>query len=354
LQAEAYFLVDAAHPLERRPLALAEPTPEEALVEVVACGLCHTDLSFASGAVVPRHELPLVLGHEVTGRVVAAGEEVAHLLGRPVLVPSVLPCGTCAFCRAGRSNICPRQKMPGNDIHGGFATHLLAPGRFLIPLDDAPEEVSLAEIAVVADAVSTAYYAVRRSGLAAGDVAFVVGAGGVGSFLMQIARALGARVVVCDVRPERLRLAASFGAEVALEVAGDPREVRRQAQAAARDWGVPSFAWRIFECSGTTAGQELAFTLLAPAATLVVVGFTPERLPLRLSNLMAFDATAVGTWGCPPEAYREVLDLIYRRQVEVSPFVEHAPMSEINRLLEEMAEHRLTRRMVLHPPNGVG
>jgi 6-hydroxycyclohex-1-ene-1-carbonyl-CoA dehydrogenase len=354
VDAQAYFLVEPSQPLERRALDLPKPGPGEALVEVAACGLCHTDLSFASGAVRPRHELPLVLGHEVTGRVVSAGDGAEGLLGRPVLVPAVLPCGECPFCLGGRSNICPQQKMPGNDMHGGFASHVLVPGRFLIPVDHAPPEVSLEEIAVVADAVSTAYQAVRRSGLTAGDAVFVVGAGGVGAFLLQIARAMGGRVVVCDVRPERLRLAASFGAEAMVEVDGDPASQRRRIQGIAREWGIPSLSWRIFECSGTRAGQELAFSLLAPAASLVVVGFTPERLDLRLSNLMAFDATAVGSWGCPPEVYPRVLDLVFSGQVAISPLVEHAPMSEINRLLEEMAEHRLTRRMVLHPKNGAG
>ncbi|HVS03316.1 MAG TPA: 6-hydroxycyclohex-1-ene-1-carbonyl-CoA dehydrogenase [Thermoanaerobaculia bacterium] len=349
MQAQAYFLVAPAKPLEMRPLTLPEPAPDEVVVEVVSCGLCHTDLSYASGAVRPRHELPLVLGHEVTGRVVAAGEDYAGLVGEPVLVPAVLPCGDCAFCRGGRSNICPHQKMPGNDIHGGFASHLLVPARFLVSLADTPPEIGLAAIAVVADAVSTAYQAVRRSGLGAGDVAFVVGAGGVGSFVMQVARAMGARTVLADIRREQLDAAAACGAERTYLLAGDRQVDRRALQAMAREWGVPSLGWRVFECSGTAAGQALAFSLLGPAATLMVVGFTPDKLSLRLSNLMAFDATVHGTWGCPPEAYPEVLELIYRGKVSLEPFIEHAPMSDLNRLLEEMAAHRLGRRMILHP-----
>lgn len=348
--AAGYFLETPARPLVLRDLTVASPGPGEALVAVAACGLCHTDLGFADGSVAPRHPLPLVLGHEITGTVVAAGAGFADLVGRPVLVPAVLPCGECAFCRAGRGNACPRQKMPGNDIHGGFSSHLLVPAAPLVPLDGAPAGFPLDELSVVADAVSTAYQAAARAGLAAGDLAVVVGAGGVGGFLVQIARALGARVVACDVRAEALEAARAFGAERTIDAGGrDSKEIRREVREAAREWQIPSLHLRVFETSGTAAGQALAFGLLNRAATLVLVGYTPEAVSVRLSNLMAFDATVHGTWGCPPEAYPAVLDLIFRGAVALTPVVDHAPMSELNRLLDDMAHHRLGRRMILHP-----
>jgi 6-hydroxycyclohex-1-ene-1-carbonyl-CoA dehydrogenase len=347
--AAAFFLETPSRPLVWRDLEVAAG-PGEALVEVAACGLCHTDLSFASGAVAPRHDLPLVLGHEITGRVVAAGEGAEHLLGRPVLVPAVLPCGDCAWCRAGRSNACPSQRMPGNDVHGGFASHVALPARFLVPLDDAPAGFPLADLAVVADAVSTAWQAVRRAALVPGDAAFVVGAGGVGAFVVQVARALGARVAACDPSSERLALAAEHGAEAVVRIAGDDeRAVRRQVHGLARDWGVPAVSWRIFECSGTPQGQTLAWSLLSSAATLVQVGYTPDRVSLRLSSLMAYDATACGSWGCPPESYPDVLRLVWSGEVVLAPFLEHAPLSDLNELLADMAAHRLRRRMILHP-----
>ncbi len=156
IDAEAYFLERAGEPLVKRDLALAKPGRGQVLLEVEACGLCHTDLSFAGGSVAPRHPLPLVLGHEITGKVIAAGEGAEDLLGLPMLVPAVLPCGDCAFCAAGRGNACPRQKMPGNDVHGGFASHVVLPAGALVPLDDAPEEIRRDNLSVVGDAVSTA------------------------------------------------------------------------------------------------------------------------------------------------------------------------------------------------------
>jgi 6-hydroxycyclohex-1-ene-1-carbonyl-CoA dehydrogenase len=348
--ATGYFLDTPGEPLARRELALPDPGPDEVVVEVLACGLCHTDLGYADGSVAPRHALPLVLGHEIVGTVVAAGPEVAALAGRRVLVPAVMPCGRCAYCRAGRANACPDQKMPGNDIHGGFATHVLVPGAPLVDLSDAPATVDLRELSVVADAVSTAYQAVRRSGLEAGDLALVVGAGGVGGFLVQIACALGARVVACDVRSDRLDALRDHGAEATFEVAGrPPQETKKAIHALARSWGIPSLGWRIFECSGTAPGQALAWALLGRAANLVQVGFTPQSVELRFSNLMAFDATAHGSWGCPPALYPEVLRLIYDGRVALSPFLAYAGMSRLAELLDEMAAHRLSRRMVLDP-----
>ncbi len=350
INAAAYFLDRAGEPLVKRDLALADPGPGQVLLEVEACGLCHTDLSFASGAVAPRHPLPLVLGHEITGRVIAAGEGAEELAGREMLVPAVLPCGECAFCAAGRGNACPRQKMPGNDVHGGFASHVILPAGALVPLDDAPEGIRRDNLSVVADAVSTAYQAILRADVREGDAVFVVGAGGVGGFLAQIAGALGARVAACDVSPERLESAARYGAEHTVNVADrDLREVRKQFRGIARDWEIPSFRWRIFECSGTAQGQLMAYALLAHAATLVQVGYTFDKVKVRLSNLMAYDATVHGTWGCPPEVFPQVLAMIYDRRVVLEPFVDHAPMSELGKLLDDMAHHRLTRRMVLHP-----
>ncbi len=351
--AEGYFLEGPGRPLVLRDLPIPDPGPGEALVEVTACGLCHTDLGFADGSVAPRHALPLVLGHEITGTVVAAGPGAEHLVGKPVLVPSVLPCGTCDFCRAGRGNACPDQRMPGNDIHGGFASHLLVPAGPLVPLDQAPAGIALDELSVVADAVSTAYQATVRAGLAAGDLAVVVGTGGVGGFLVQIAAALGARVIACDVAPTALERARELGAERAVALAGrEAKEVRKEIRGLGREWEIPSLRLRIFEASGTAAGQALAFALLDRAATLLQVGYTPEAVSVRLSNLMAFDATVHGTWGCPPEAYPAVLELIYDGRVRLAPMLDHAPMSELNRLLDDMAAHRLTHRMILHPQAG--
>lgn len=348
LTARAWFLERAGQPLREADLPLADPGPGDAIVEVLACGMCHTDLGYASGSVAPNHALPLVLGHEVVGTVVEAGD--ASLVGKRVIVPAVMPCGQCGLCKTGRGNACLSQKMPGNDIHGGFASHLAVPTNALVVFDDVPEGVDVRTFGVVADAVSTAYQAIRRSGLTAGDVAFVVGTGGVGGYIVQIAHALGARVVACDVDAQRLSLIARHGADEVVDVAGKaPKDIRKRLHGMARTWGISTNGFRIFECSGVAKGQELAYTLLARAATLVVVGFTMDTINVRLANLMAFDASVYGSWGCPPELYSEVLRMIYDKRLVLDPFVEFAPLSAVNSLLDAMAAHKLTKRMVLDP-----
>jgi 6-hydroxycyclohex-1-ene-1-carbonyl-CoA dehydrogenase len=343
--AEAYVLEAPKTPLVRRQLQIPAPGPTEVIVEVIACGLCHTDLGYADGSVGTKKPIPIVLGHEAVGRVVEAGQNFESLVGSTVLVPAVLPCGECAFCKAGRGNACPNQKMPGNDIDGGFSTHFLVPAAPLIKIGATS---NVAALSVVADAVSTAYQAALRANLTAGDVAIVVGSGGVGSFVVQIAKALGARVFACDIIQERLNLIAQHGADQAVNLTGlDPKELRKQVRAFAK--GVPTLKYKIFECSGSAPGQTTAYGLLERGATMLQVGFTMNKIDVRLSNLMAFDATVHGTWGCPPEVYPGVLKLIEEGKVKLDPFVAYGPMSKVNDYLADMAAHKLEKRMVMDP-----
>ena len=346
VNAEAYVLEAAKTPLVRRSLQIPDPGPTEAIVEVIACGLCHTDLGYADGSVPTKKGIPLVLGHEAVGRVVEAGAEYKALVGSTVLVPAVLPCGECPFCKAGRGNACPNQKMPGNDIDGGFSTHFLVPARPLIKIGAGVANV--AALSVVADAVSTAYQAILRANLTAGDVAIVVGAGGVGGFVTQIASALGAQVIAGDISADRLNLMAQYGAAETIDLsAKDFKEVRKQVKNFAK--GIPSFRHKIFECSGSTGGQTTAYGLLDRGATMLAVGYTPNKIEVRLSNLMAFDATIHGTWGCPPEVYPGVLQLIEEGKVKLDPFIAYGPMSKVNEYLDAMAAHKLEKRMVMDP-----
>jgi 6-hydroxycyclohex-1-ene-1-carbonyl-CoA dehydrogenase len=346
VNAEAYVLEAAKTPLVRRSLQIPAPGPTEAIVEVIACGLCHTDLGYADGSVPTKKGIPLVLGHEAVGRVVEAGAEYKALVGSTVLVPAVLPCGECPFCKAGRGNACPNQKMPGNDIDGGFSTHFLVPARPLIKIGAGISNV--AALSVVADAVSTAYQAILRANLIAGDVAIVIGAGGVGGFVTQIASALGAQVIAGDISVDRLNLIAQYGAAETIDLSSkDFKEVRKQVKNFAK--GVPSFRHKIFECSGSTGGQNTAYGLLDRGATMLAVGYTPNKIEVRLSNLMAFDATIHGTWGCPPEVYPGVLQLIEEGKVKLDPFIAYGPMSKVNEYLDAMAAHKLEKRMVMDP-----
>ncbi len=166
-------------------------------------------------------------------------------------------------------------------------------------------------LSVVADAVTTPYEAIRRARLGSEDVAVIVGAGGVGGFGVQIAAALGAAVVAIDIDRERLDLAARHGASLALDASTtDLKGLKAAVRTFVKESGRKGIGLKIFEMSGTPVGQATAFGLLDHGAYLAVVGFTPKTVELRLSNLMAFDATARGNWGCPPDQYPGALQMV--------------------------------------------
>jgi 6-hydroxycyclohex-1-ene-1-carbonyl-CoA dehydrogenase len=243
--------------------------------------------------------------------------------------------------------------MPGNDIQGGFASHIVVPARGLCPVDEARlagAGLSLAEVSVVADALTTPYQAVVRAGVAPGSLAVVVGAGGVGGYCVQVANACGAKVVAIDVDADKLATIGKHGAALTLNARElDGKALKTAIGEFAKRSGLPATEWIIFECSGTAAGQLTAYGLLVHGATLSVVGFTMDKVEIRLSNLMAFDARAIGNWGCPPELYPAALDLVLAGAVQVKPFVETHPLADINRVFEAVHHRDIKRRAVLVP-----
>ena len=329
------------------------PQAAEVVIEVAGCGVCHTDLGYFYDGVRTNHPLPLTLGHEISGRVVAAGNGAENWLGQSVIIPAVIPCGECDLCKRGRAAICRAQKMPGNDIQGGFASHIAVPARGLCPVDEprlAAAGLNLSEVSVVADAVTTPYQAVHRAGVTPGSLAIVIGAGGVGGYCVQMANAFGAKVVAIDVDPAKLEAISGHGAALTL----NPKELDQKALKGAiskfaKDQGLRATEWFIFECSGSAAGQLSAYGLLVHGATLCVVGFTMDKVEVRLSNLMAFDARAIGNWGCTPEHYPAALELVLAGKVKVKPFVEAHPLADINRIFEATHHHEIKRRAVLVP-----
>lgn len=347
----AYQLTAPGKPLELRELDALEPAVDEVIVLVAGCGICHTDVGFAFDGVPTRKPLPIVLGHEISGRVVSAGEQAGDWMGRLVIVPAVIPCGTCSACRAGRPTICRNQFMPGNDGDGGFATHVRVPARGLCSVPEPlPPGIAPELLSVIADAVTTPWEAIRRADVGAEDVAVFVGVGGVGGFGVQIAAALGAAVVAVDIDHEKLRLASEHGAGLVLNSATfGEKELKNAVRNFARQSGRRGIGFKIFETSGTTAGQQTAFGLLDFGAYLAVVGYTAKKAEFRLSNLMAFDATARGNWGCPPDQYPAALDLVLKGKVAISPYIEAHSLEEVPQVFEAVAHHALPRRVILKP-----
>ncbi len=351
LEAHRWVMTAVGAPFKREPFT-AQAGPGEVTVAIAGCGVCHTDLGYLYDGVRTNHPLPLALGHEISGRIVQAGQGAESWLGKAVIVPAVLPCGECDVCKRGLPNICRKQKMPGNDIQGGFASHIVVPARGLCPVDEArlaKAGLTLADVSVVADAVTTPYQAVARAGVRRGSLAIVIGVGGVGGYAAQIAKTSGATVVAIDVDPKKLESIGQHAAALTLNAREhDLKALKARITDFAKAQGLPLTEWFIFECSGTAPGQLTAFGLLTFGATLSVVGFTMDRVEVRLSNLMAFDARAIGNWGCPPELYPAALDLVLGK-IELASFVEQHPLADIERVFADAHAHRLSRRAILVP-----
>jgi len=324
----------------------------DVLVEVAGCGVCHTDLGYFFDGVPTVVKPPLTLGHEISGKVVAGDEA---WIGKEVIIPAVMPCRKCMICKTGRGNRCLAQKMPGNSIgiYGGFSSHIPVPS---IDLCEVPDRggMPLEHLAVVADAATTPFQAAKRAGIGPGDNVIVIGAcGGVGSYMTQLASAFGARTVVgIDIDEERLKRALEYGATDVINSMGkNPKDVQKEFKGIAKSKGLPhNVGWKIFEVTGTRPGQEIALTLLSFVGKLIVVGFGMTKNEYMISKLMAFDAEMIGTWGCLPEHYPAVLDMVLKNKVQVSPFVETRPMSTIVDTFNEIHEKGSpARRVVLTP-----
>jgi 6-hydroxycyclohex-1-ene-1-carbonyl-CoA dehydrogenase len=345
---QAFQMTARDEPFEQVTFPVPELGAGDALVEVAGCGVCHTDLSFWHYGVPTRHELPLVLGHEISGTVLEGPPE---LKGKPVIIPAVMPCGECELCRKGRSNICQAQKMPGNDFHGGFASHVVTPAKYLsVVPETALTDHTLAELSVIADAVSTPYQVIVKSGLQEGDFAIVIGGGGIGTYCAQLAKIMGAKVLVVDIAQAKLDQLKDAGVEHTVNTTGmDIKAIKNEVKEICKKAGASKYGWKIYEASGTKPGQELAFALLGIAGTLSIIGFTLDKLEVRLSNLMAFDSELIGTWGCKPELYKDVINLIAEGKLKLKPFTQTFPLSQINEIFQQTLEHKFVKRSVLVP-----
>lgn len=329
---------------------------DHVVIEVAGCGICRGDIDVLAGGASPAHSLPLALGHEVAGTVVDAGPDATTWLAHQVVVPTVIPCGRCEHCRAEDEQSCLRPLRVGCDTHGGFASHVVLPARGLCAVDSAElsrSGVALADLAVLAEAVSAPYQAITRSRLHAGEVAVIVGANDIGGFAVQIAAVLDAYVIALDSSDRALDRAGPLGAAWTMNVhRKPPADVRRAVLEHARARNLPACNWKIFECTDTVEGQQLAFELMTVGSVLSLVGQRcSDPVPVRLGQLAALDATAVGVSVHTAEHVLSALDLIVAGDIAIEPLVERRPLGAVNETLRELREGTLLRRPILVPVN---
>jgi 6-hydroxycyclohex-1-ene-1-carbonyl-CoA dehydrogenase len=321
----------AAHcPLEVEEVTTPVPGPGEVLIAVAGCGVCHTDLHYLDHGTPTFKVPPIILGHEVAGTVAGIGAGVtAFAEADRVLVPAVLSCGFCTLCRAGRENICENSRMLGNHMDGGFAEYLVVPAKDVFRM---PDDIPLVEGSIIADAVTTPFHAVvRRGKVIPGDWVLVVGCGGVGLSLVQIAVAVGGRVIAVDVNDRKLDTATRFGAVATFNPAGG-RKLDREIRALTGG-GVDV----AFEAVGKAATQEVALTCLRTGGRLVLVGYSLETLPLNAGRVMFRELDVIGSLGCRPVDYPRAIELVRQGRVRLQELVTHRfPLAKIREAFDQL------------------
>lgn len=322
----------SGRPLRIEDVARPCPGAGEVLVRVAACGLCHTDLHYLDHGVPTAKAPPLILGHETSGTIEELGPGVTKWKeGDHVLLPAVLTCGTCPLCRTGRENICQDMRMFGNHVDGGFAEYVTAPAKDLIHL---PRDVDLVDGCVIADALSTPYHAiVNRAQVKAGESVVVVGCGGVGINLVQMAAAVGANVIAIDLKDDKLDAARRLGARETVNpahVKDVGKEIRRLTGGGA-DVAV--------EAVGTPPTIETAFSTLRRGGRLCMVGYSDKPATFPASKIMFLEYSIVGSLGCRPADYPRVVELVRQGKLQLAPIVTaREPLENI-----EAAADRLRR-----------
>jgi propanol-preferring alcohol dehydrogenase len=330
----------------KKPLTIEEvdrpkPGAGEVLIEVEACGVCHSDLHVADGdwtqlaGIVKK---PLILGHEIAGRVVEKGSAVRDLqIGDRVGVPWIhWTCGECEFCREGNENLCTGQQITGVTVDGGYAEFVRAPASHALKI---PDGLSSVDAAPLFCAGVTVYRALKQAKVIAGQRLAVFGVGGLGHLAVQIARVLGADVTAIDISEKKLNLAKSLGASATLNAvtADVVKELRKIG-------GVHV----ALVASAAKAAYEMAFYCLRPTGILCVVGLPAENIcfpPILMAAAeVRIQASAVGT----RQDLREVLALAAGGKIRCH--VGTRLLSEANQALDLLRRGQVSGRIVLVNP----
>jgi len=336
----AAVLHDFKSPLVIGEAARPAPGPDEVVIEVEACGVCHSDLHVVDGDWVQFARIvkkPLIPGHEIAGRVVERGAEVENLaVGERVGVPWIhRTCGECEFCRGGNENLCVKQQITGVTVDGGYAEFVKVPAAHAIRI---PASLSPLDAAPLMCAGVTVYRALRQVQISRGQRLAVFGVGGLGHLAVQIGVALGAEVAAIDVAEEKLALARAFGAAKTLDA---------RAPTLVRELKAHGGFHVAIVTSAAKAAYDTAFSSVRPTGTLLVVGLPAENICfppiLMAAGEIHIRASAVGT----RQDLREVLEMAAsgRLRCQRSP----RPLGEVNAVLEELRHGKVSGRVVLTP-----
>ncbi|MFQ5352046.1 MAG: alcohol dehydrogenase catalytic domain-containing protein [Candidatus Binatia bacterium] len=326
-------LVKPGEPLRMEEVPVPEPTPQEVLIQVHACGLCGTDLHLAIDGDIPVLRTPITLGHEAAGVVAAIGSDVRDLRegDRVALFPSAC-CGVCRFCLAGRESLCESSQVYGMARDGALARYVAVPARSVMALPGAvPFDVG----AVVTDGVATPFHALRARGrLRAGESVGVFGCGGLGTHAVLLARLMGAaQVIAVDVDDGARSRAVRLGADVAFDPGdGDvAKRIRQHLGGVGLDLAL--------EFVGRAETVEQAVRSLGKSGRAVVAGVGPARP--TLPPLLAFvgrEQAVLGSFGMNRSDIIDLYTLIATGRLDLATSISaRYPLERANDALQHLA-----------------
>ena len=330
----AIQLIQTNQPLESRELSVPAVGPLDVLVRVRAAGICHSDVHYRTG-ISPVHPLPMTLGHEVSGVVEHVGDGVSGWqAGDRVCLHYMATCGHCAYCNRGTEQFCTRGQMLGKHRAGGYAEFIVVPARSVFPL---PDEIPFEQGAVMMCSSATAFHALRKGRLQAGETVAVFGAGGLGMSAIQLARALGAlRVFAVDLDKGRLALAEQLGAQPVDAGRFDPAVAIRQATGGR---GVDV----ALDFVSIAATMRPAIASLAPFGRVVAVGLGDQPVPIYpYGEIINREAEIIG---CSDHLASEIpllTELVRRGALDLRPVVtETIPLDAdaINAVMDRLASY---------------
>jgi len=353
----AMQLVEPAKPLVLREVEVPRPTGRQALVKVEACGVCHTDIHLSAGfydlgegrrmQLLERGVvLPITLGHEIAGRTEAVGEDVADSSlkpGDPVIVYPWVGCGNCRNCAQGYENLCEsKPRSIGIFVDGGYAEYVLVPDvKYLVEARD----VTPAQAAPLACSGITALSAVKKSGAAKDSLVVVMGAGGLGTTAVQLAKAAGAEVVAVDVNDSQLEVASKLGADRVLnakEMA--PEDVASSAKKLVE--GRPIDA--ALDFVGSEQTFSAGFRMLGKGGRLVSVGLFGGQARFPLPIFVQREIALAGSFTGSLADLEELVELV--RGGVVSPVVsEVLKLEDVNGALDRLRAGGVRGRMLVSP-----
>ena len=313
--------------IEIQDVEAPEPKEFQVQVQVKATGLCGSDVD----GYLDRHPMigyPIILGHECSGVISAVGPGVTDVsVGDEVVVEPFFTCKACPACKQGRYNLCKNLLIIGHQVNGSMAEYCLAEAQFVHPK---PKNISFGE-AAIAEPLSGALHAVERCNLRAGDVVVVIGCGTIGSFALQHARNKAARVLACDIKDAKVRLANKLGATWAIN--RNLADLKDKVMEVTDGIGADC----VIEAVGLPETLAETVGLVRRGGTIMLIGWSGnETDPFDLTSVTLDELTVLGTLGFCWD-FQRTLPLAEAGLVDLKSIItHHFPLDDVEKAIKMM------------------